>query len=1045
MIALSFLALFLALFTPSATASSPSVAQGLDQPNPSSRYEHIALDAGVAWQHWDAVSLAAVITEGGEAHLTNQAAFVGERAIAFDHDGAGSITLPYPHIGETLKFGATLFGAFHAPGAAPGDAVRVEVFRSGVTPITFEVLLDEPVWTRLEFFSDRDVARYELRVPADAQVTGVMPNLPHAIRITPLTAGPSRLYVGQIFVGADARVAEAQLDFDRIEPPIEHAEPVAPAAPSLAEVQGLTKVRERFDEILGVAPYTTVAAHPAELIDQLVTSAESWNIRSAGGPSGWKGRNPTVYESALDWMPDENIFGRTMFEVAQAYRTTLDADQRAQLLRYFRIMLGYSEAVGGVPDRWAGGFYHLPAIWLMREPLRAAGDLTDDLLARYRSRLGFDRIRLDHSYFARTGINGFGYEYPSRSWRDGEVGEDVDFLRIIGRQLPMLCAIEEDDAVAVRDLHNCSRYLSDFAFGLAPGTMDGLRPDGLAFHHWGWVFQYHDDWLARSAELLYVLASSPFALSEDAHRRVSGAVQRQDTFSFRGIAPNHLSGKGGDPYRYGGNSQADIDRYAWCALAGSPDRSAPVDEGAAAIALRLRAEYPLGDKVESPFATFALDQLDAQGFSAESQEPGAHIWPYGAFAVHRGPNWMVSVKGYSRFQYARESDDPWISFYGYGMLETTRQTWLRYGVLKVDTNLRHQGFDWRRLPGATTVIAPAFDAFRNVEYKRYWSPERFVGGLQDGNDGVFTMSLRGSVANGLSSFRARKSWHFLPGMLVCVGSGITNSLAGAETVTTLYQGRVSSDDATFDGSTVPVTGLSSSDDRLLTEPTWLVDADSTGFWVPAGSALSLRRQTQTHPDWLDAEDDTGSFAHGWLRHGSSPSGGSYAYIQRPNETPAGMESFAATMEAPDAPVEIVRSTPECHAVIDRAQAATGIVVFDEANPVDVDVVQQVSRPLILRVHHGDSDHRRISVVDPDLDLIDHESGGDNESWGVSRSHSAEIQLAGIWSLDAGGPEDASIVHDLRGRISVLKVTLRQGATQEIQITRGLGGQAPEPR
>jgi hypothetical protein len=1025
--------------------SSVGAAQGVDRADPSARYESIPLDAGVAWQHWDATTLAGAVVEGGEAHLTNEASFVGDRAIALDHDGTGSITLPYPHIGESLRNGATLFGAFHAPNAQSGDAVRVEVLRSGVTPITFELLLDEPVWTRVEFFTDRAAQRFELRVPADAVVTGVMPNLPHSIRITPLSTEPGRLYVGQIFVGADARVAEAQLNADQIEPPIEHAAPVAPGTPSSAELEGLAQVRERFDEILGVAPYTTVASHPTDEIDQLVADAESWNIRSAGGPSAWKGRNPTVYESALDWMPDENIFGRTMFELAQAYRTTLDAEQQARLLSHFQIMLGYSEAVGGVPDRWAGGFYHLPAIWLMREPLGAAGDLTEDLLARYRSRLGFDRIRLDHSYFARTGINGFGYEYPSRSWREGEVGEDVDYHRIIGRQLAMLCAIESDDSVAVRDLHDYSRYLSEFALGLAPGTMDGLRSDGLAFHHWGWVFQYHDDWLARSAELLYVLASSPFALPEDAHRRVTDAVQGQDAFSYRGIVPNHLSGKGGDPYRYGGNNQADIDRYAWCALAGTADRSAPIDPDAAAIALRLRAEYPLGDSEESPFATFALDDLDAQGFSAQDQEPGARIWPYGAFAAHRGSDWMVSVKGYSRFQYTRESDDPWMSFYGYGMLETTRRTWLRYGVLKVDTNLRHGGFDWRRLPGATTVIAPDFGAFRNVEYKRYWSPERFVGGLQDGADGVFAMSLRGSNVNGLGSFRARKSWHFLPGMIVCVGSGITNALDGAETVTTLYQGRVGSGDATFDGSTAPVTGLSTSEDRSLTESAWLVDADSTGFWIPAGSSLSLRRQTQTHPDWLDAVDNTGSFAHAWLRHGSSPSGAAYSYIQRPNESPEGMESFAAAMETPQAPVEILRSTPQCHAVLARGPSATGIVVFDESVPVDIDVVQEVSRPLIMRIRHGDSDQREIALADPNLDLIDHENGGDNESWGVSRDHAVEVQLAGIWSLGAGPASSASIVHDLRARRSVLRVTLSQGATQRLKLIRGLGGQLPQVR
>jgi chondroitin-sulfate-ABC endolyase/exolyase len=105
------------------------------------------------------------------------------------------------------------------------------------------------------------------------------------------------------------------------------------------------------------------------------------------------------------------------------------------------------------------------------------------------------------------------------------------------------------------------------------------------------------------------------------------------------------------------------------------------------------------------------------------------------------------------------------------------------------------GFDWNRFPGTTTIHLPFdqlrakvmnVDTFSGMEEMLY-SDEAFAGGLSQAKlNGNFGMKLHEhDKYNG--SHRARKSYHFFNGTIVCLGTDIENTNEEFPTETTVFQ------------------------------------------------------------------------------------------------------------------------------------------------------------------------------------------------------------------------------------------------------------------
>ena len=193
-------------------------------------------------------------------------------------------------------------------------------------------------------------------------------------------------------------------------------------------------------------------------------------------------------------------------------------------------------------------------------------------------------------------------------------------------------------------------------------------------------------------------------------------------------------------------------------------------------------------------------------------------------------------------------------------------------------------WDWNRIPG---VSAPLIDSVKYNPKDNYQNPNPFVGGLTNGSSGISTFHLNRNRLN------AKKSWFYLNGVLVCLGTDI-HSYSGKEIVTTVNQcqqhGNITVQTADFkqlefSDSTINSTNLKS------------VWHDSIGYYFPTTLSVGLSAKTQTG-DWHQIADpySTDKISKAvfklWIDHGvNATSSKSYQYIILPSVSKAGLNEF----------------------------------------------------------------------------------------------------------------------------------------------------------
>ncbi|MEI6753523.1 MAG: polysaccharide lyase family 8 super-sandwich domain-containing protein [Paludibacter sp.] len=214
-------------------------------------------------------------------------------------------------------------------------------------------------------------------------------------------------------------------------------------------------------------------------------------------------------------------------------------------------------------------------------------------------------------------------------------------------------------------------------------------------------------------------------------------------------------------------------------------------------------------------------------------------------------------------------------------------------------------WDWNRIPGVT---APLIDSIKYNPTDNYKNPNPFVGGLTNGNSGISTFYLN---RNGVT---AKKSWFYMNGILVCLGTDI-HSKSGKELVTTVNQclqhGSSTVQTADFKSFECNDTTISSTNFKSV----W---HDSIGYYFPKNSPLSLSVSTQTG-DWHQIADpySTDNVSKAifklWINHGvNAKTCNSYQYMVLPSVSKAGLNDFifSSTIEiiSNNSSVQAVKST-----------------------------------------------------------------------------------------------------------------------------------------
>lgn len=178
---------------------------------------------------------------------------------------------------------------------------------------------------------------------------------------------------------------------------------------------------------------------------------------------------------------------------------------------------------------------------------------------------------------------------------------------------------------------------------------------------------------------------------------------------------------------------------------------------------------------------------------------------YGLLDIHRRKNWLLTVRGHSRYFTTHEAY-PGANMYG---------RYLTYGHLEVlfpqkgadrGSNFKDEGRDWNNIHDTTTLHVPLkklradvinADDYSGIE-EMLISDEVFaVGNEPKAAARSVCMKLHGHDQYDMGSFRATRSWLMFDRLVVCLGAGITDTIEDYPTETALFQNSIDSSGEAF--------------------------------------------------------------------------------------------------------------------------------------------------------------------------------------------------------------------------------------------------------
>lgn len=812
--------------------------------------------------------------------------------------------------------------------------------------------------------------------------------------------------------------------------------PLTPVTES--QKQDMRKMEERFRQML----YTPSALSDKEM-KTIREKYDFYQISVEGGKvTGrpiWFVRQSEAYERLLpDW--DKDMFTKLGVEISDyfnlmkrisiAYLNAEDAGLKQELKQKFLAMYDNATDQGIAYGSCWGNIHHygysmrglFVSYFLMKEVLREAGKLDE-------AERTLNWYAITNEVFPKPTVNGI----------------DIDTFntKLQGRIASIL--IMEDTPEKLQYLRSFSRWL-DYGCRPAEGLAGSFKKDGACFHHCNNYPAYAVGGLDGATNMVYLLSGTEFKLSELAHRTVKEVLlamrfycnTRQWSLSMSGRHPN-------------GKGELVPIQYAMMAVAGTPDGKQAYDPDMAAAYLRLVSCTATPDKDAPdylPKASTRHEQemkklLEAEGFRPESDPQGNLALGYGCVSVQRRDNWAAVVRGHSRYLWAAEHYLP-ANFYG---------RYLAHGSMQILTGKpgemvtfatsgwQENGFDWNRIPGTTSIHLPFdqlrarvlnVDTFSGMEEMLY-SDEAFAGGLSQSRlNGNFGMKLHEhDKYNG--SHRARKSFHFFGGTIVCLGTDIENLNTEFPTETTVFQL------AALTPETRSYWEAYQSDGRTY------IDPNGVGYCLSKASVADAKYE-KNFPQVTVGERSTQPTSGDWvslvLQHGKAPKGASYEYAVLPHTDAASLKAFACKPT-----YKVLRQDRDAHIVRSLTDGLTSYVLFETPQALPEEGWLQKADTSCLVMIHEEKGKLLLTVAQPDLALYrgPSDEAFDQEGKRIERSiysrpwidhASGEIPvtltLKGAWAV-AETPFCQVVSADKKQ--TVLRFTCKDAASFEVELKK----------
>lgn len=762
--------------------------------------------------------------------------------------------------------------------------------------------------------------------------------------------------------------------------------PEAIETPTTQQLADINLIRQRIRE----RGLSTGDEPSAEELNEANNKYEAFNIEL--NDNLIKGKDISAPESIRD------IFVILM----RHYIHTNSADSRVKIVNLLRLM--FDNGVAGGSARWfAGGS-------------RGYGDRA------------FFQSLINVEQFADAELRYKIWDWLQWStdinlaWKEDSDGLfNTDNVSILCDAFFSIILFSPDDEHTMLAVRRYIRYLEKF-LTVHKGASDGLKPDGTGFHHETHYNAYMFAFATVITPILSTFQGTSFMINEDAYNNLRKVVYSQiitcNTTSFS----NSLSGR----HPFVNRTSFSSGALSGLASIGGDILNIPYDPIVAGMQKRIYAPNPaFADTPAEPFPT---------GFWQMNYSP---------LAMYRRDNWAATIKGINNYFLGTEiyaTANHYGRYQGYGAVE------IMYPGGPAASGISAAGWDWNKTPGTTSILFP-FDLLNPAKTALEERNQlNFSGGVKfgtpassapsdviladlHGDYGMFAMDFKqGAItATHNPGFVFRKSFFCFGDKIVCLGSNINNDDATHKTITTLFQGALPSSGTPTIINGTTKTGISQSEDLSKTEHHWLIDAYQTGYYVQPGNTIHVERLAQTSPDqYASGATATDNFANAYIDHGYAPAGGNYVYTIAPNTTAQDMAAFAADMQSPATRAfDILQQDSAAHIIRENAGNVTGFSLFlPNDHLVSNDILKSNDVPCVT-VMQFKEDTLRISLVNPDLNLVDDQS----------TAVPITLTLYGNWAKASDIPATYANVLSVEGSTTTIQFNPADGMPAEIALVK----------
>ncbi|BEG97910.1 chondroitinase family polysaccharide lyase [Bacteroides sedimenti] len=720
---------------------------------------------------------------------------------------------------------------------------------------------------------------------------------------------------------------------------IRNTPPAAPVTPTDEERNAFGLIKERMDKwYLGDGTNSSDASYAKRL--NAVKSYVKTGVTNFG-------RNITLTQAEDGTVNGPGLFpmdyhGTTVDGVALTSFRGVNENYLLQLAYDFR-MNGTTASRDNLlkaydwyyDQGWADG----SALGTLRfEMLRSAGFFHSAFLMRDQlTDEQFKRIFDSFNWYTL-----FGTVYKDTQ-NDGEL---ADYIRTLA--YPKLCyaLTLKDEAQRTAAMKAFQGYM-DHALKTAPGFLGTLKPDGSGYHHHAPYYSaYYPDVLYAGCLLYYMLHDTPFALSQESYQNLKKALL---TFRF-------FSGEYNVPVATCGRfpNQTDVlqqllPAFAYLILSeDTPDTELlgaykrlwnPDQALVNAYISKARTDICYSNSLGEMDALIEASNLNAA--AAESNPVGTKFLPFSGLLVVRQNDWMVTVKGFSKYIWdfeASTTENIYGRYLSYGQTEYSD---LKNHYRSYDGS--NANWDWRQLPGTTAkALSTTSLDFNKVGKHRCFSDSPFLGGIGfDDRCAVFSNRLHDITFD--KSFYADKSVFVFGNALYCMGSGINSSSTTVQFNTTLFQNRLDVNASPFYLNGNEITGDVSS---VSGNP---VIKDNFGNAFIVNEGLTDIKKNAT-------------YCMAYINHGKILSDGKYAYTWL-----IGADDNLINNYKNSSPIILLKQDNTAHAVYHAGEKVLAASLFRGYTVVDAREIHQANKPLIVMMKEKEGGMYEVAITNPDMD------------------------------------------------------------------------------